>query len=200
MSAGGAHRLAAVLAIVALAMDAVALALLVLNLAEPTFVPLESYDVESLVLGATYPIVGWMIASRRRENPIGWIFLVVGLSQAVGAFCRWYATHGLVTDPGSLPIADVASWVAIWAWVPGYTLLLLLLLLFPDGRLPSRRWRPVLWVAAAAFALMLAPIAIAAWAYRGPALAAGARPDPALDSSIAIAFTLVTSACATRST
>ena len=190
MSAGGPRRLAAVLAIVALAMEAVALALLVPNLAEPMFVRLGLNGVGNLVLGATYPIVGWMIASRRRENPIGWIFLVVGLSQAVEAFCGQYATYGLVTDPDSLPLADVASWAAIWAWVPGYTLMLLLVLLFPDGHLPSRRWQPVLWVAAAAFVLMLVPFAIVAWAYRGLALVAAVPPDPALDDSVAIAFTL----------
>jgi hypothetical protein len=189
MSAGGARRLAAVLAIVALAMEAVALALLVPNLAEPTFGPL-GLVVGSLVLGATYPLVGWMIASRRRENPIGWIFLVVGLSQAVEALGGQYARYGLVTDPGSLLLADVASWVGIWAWVPGNILMLVLVLLFPDGHLPSRRWQPVLWVAAAAFALMFAPLAIAAWAYRGPALVAVPKIDPALDNSLAIAFTL----------
>ena len=190
MSAGGYRRLAAVLAIVALGMDAVALALLGPNLAEPTFGPL-GFVVGSLVLGATYPIVGWMIASRRHGNPIGWIFLVVGLSQAVEALCGQWARYGLVTNPGSLLLADVASWVGIWVWVPGNTLMLVLVLLFPDGRLPSRRWQPVLWVAAAALVLMLAPIAIAAWAYRGPTLVAVPKIDPALDNSIAIAFTLM---------
>src|SRR4029077_15081364 len=77
---------------------------------------------------------------------------------------------GVRVSPGSLPFADLASWVAIWAWAPGFTFLLTLsLLLFPDGRPPSDRWRPVVWASFVMMALLLFPMAIASWPYRGVA-------------------------------
>jgi hypothetical protein len=84
-----------------------------------------------------------------------------------------------------LPFADVTAWISTLAWVPAWTLVVLLLLLYPEGRLPSRRWRPILWIAAASAALMLVPSAIAEWPYRGPALLADAWPSsPALDIAL----------------
>ena len=100
--------------------------------------------IGGLNLIVLYLIVGWLVASRRSDNPIGWVFLAIGLSLAVEVFASLGTIYGLVTAPGSLPLADVLSWVAVWAWVPGFTLLVTFsLLLFPDGRLPSPRWRPV---------------------------------------------------------
>ena len=98
------------------------------------------------MLGTIYPILGWLIATRRPENRIGWMFLVIGLSQAASGFVSEYAIYGLLTRPGALPIAEIAAWIGVWVWVPGFVLLFVTILLFPDGRLPSRRWRPVLWV------------------------------------------------------
>jgi signal transduction histidine kinase len=63
------------------------------------------------------------------------------------------------------------SWVSVWAWPPGILLLFtFLLLLFPDGRLPSPRWRPVAWLSGFALVLMVVPVAIAGWPIRGPLL------------------------------
>jgi hypothetical protein len=176
------------MALVALATVATSFVLLIPNLATPTFPILGVNGVGGLVLGLTYPIVGWLIASRRPENPIGWIFLVVGLSQSADALSGEYSWYGLMTDPGSLPLSDVASWVAVWAWVPGFTLLFLLVLLFPDGRLPSRRWRPVVWVAAAGSVLALVPWAAASWAYRGVAILTAT--DLPADDAVAMANTV----------
>ena len=104
---------------------------------------LDAFTVGGIVLGATYGFVGWVIASRRPENAIGWVFLVVGMSQAIDPFASAYSTYGLAVMPGSLPFADVMAWVALWVWAPGFTLLVTLaVLLFPDGRPPSPRWRP----------------------------------------------------------
>jgi hypothetical protein len=73
--------------------------------------------------------------------------------------------------PGSLPFAAELSWVALWAWAPGFTLLLTVsILLFPDGRLPSPRWRPVVVASLGVIALLVVPVAIVAWPYRGEAL------------------------------
>ena len=171
MSANWPRRaLAAVMAVTSLAMLSVSIVLLIPNAAGRPVSDFGPTGVVGLVVSATYPMVGWLIASRRPENRIGWIFLVAGLSQSLEALSAQYAVYGLVTDPGSLPLADFASWVSVWAWVPGFLMLGILILLFPDGELPSPRWRPVLWIAGLAFLLMLVPEAVAAWPYRGPLL------------------------------
>src|SRR5438046_91116 len=61
-----------------------------------------------------------------------------------------YATYTLVTAPGSLPAGRAVAWIDRWAIMPTLSIPILLFLLFPDGRVPSRRWRPVLWLACAA--------------------------------------------------
>ena len=177
MSAGTSRRIAALLAIWALAMESVSLVIMAMNGSAADLRELGFNGVGGIVLGATYPVVGWVLASRRPENPIGWIFLVIGVSQAGTALLGQYAAYGLQTRPGTVPLADIASWVGVWSWVPGFVLLLVVILVFPDGSLPSRRWRPVLWLAGIAGFLLLVPNAIAAWGYRGVELLGNAEPD-----------------------
>jgi hypothetical protein len=131
----------------------------------------DTTTFSGLSLGATYAVVGLLVAWRRPENVIGWVFLTVGLWQAVDTFAGLAATYGVLLVPGSVPAADVLAWIAIWAWVPGFVpLLTFSLLLFPDGHLPSPRWRPVAWLSFVAMALLAIPVALAAWPYRGVAL------------------------------
>jgi hypothetical protein len=138
------------------------------------------------VLGVTFPVVGWVIATKRPDNRIGWIFLGVGLSQALATFAGQYATVGLLAMPGSLPAADVMAWLNTWVWAPGFALLLTAtVLLFPDGHPPSRRWRVVLWVSATAVALLVLPIAVMGWPDRGadllgPGPSMGATANPTI--------------------
>jgi len=153
---------------------------LLLLLPAPTeeLAQLGTTSAGGFVLGATFPVVGWLVASKRPANPMGWIFLGVGLSQALDTFASQYAIVGLQTVPGSLPAADVMSWIASWVWAPGFALLMTAtVLLFPDGRPPSPRWRPVLWAAGLAVVLLAFPIAIIAWPSRGVALL-GSGPGP----------------------
>lgn len=89
----------------------------------------------------TLPTVGALIASRRPENPIGWIFCAIGLLFILQAFTQGYAYYTLVTRPGALLGGLAMAWVASWVSTPAMGLLLFVLLLFPDGRLPSARWR-----------------------------------------------------------
>jgi hypothetical protein len=98
-------------------------------------------------------LVGSVITIRRPRNAIGWIFCASGLLWAVGAAADGYAAYGLGSPRVSLPGAEVMAWLGSWTWAPPLGVLLtFLFLLFPDGRLPSRRWRPVAWLAAAATA------------------------------------------------
>ena len=139
---------------------------------------LDALALNQLVLGVMYGIVGWIVASRRSENPIGWVFLVIALSQTVESFAGIASSYGLVLVPGSIPLADIWSWVSVWAWAPGFTLFVTFsLLLFPDGHLPSRRWRPVAWLSVLMLFLQMVPIAVLAWPLRGIALMNAAEPD-----------------------
>lgn len=93
-------------------------------------------------------LVGGLVASRRPRNPVGWIVLGHAFFFTLGEFSRQYAIYGLLTEPGSLPLARALASPPYWAWFPGLMLALSFLpLCFPDGRLASPRWRPVAWLA-----------------------------------------------------
>jgi hypothetical protein len=96
----------------------------------------------------TFALVGAVVASRRPRNAIGWLLIAEGLSWTLALFCQGYAVFALYTRPGSLALPELAATVVASIWVPAIMLLPLLFLLFPDGRPPSARWRPVLWLAA----------------------------------------------------
>jgi hypothetical protein len=91
-----------------------------------------------------FPIVGALIASRRPRNPIGWICLASGLLFMLLAITDSYSIYG-VARPGSVPFPVAVGTIGNqWLWIPAVGLLgIYLILLFPDGRLPSRRWRPL---------------------------------------------------------
>jgi hypothetical protein len=95
---------------------------------------------------SAYATVGAVVASRRPRNPIGWVFLGVGVLTAIGSLGESYS-EATFSRPGPLsPAALLAAWTQIWYWYPLLaTSTFLPLLLFPSG-LPSRRWRPVLWL------------------------------------------------------
>ncbi len=103
-------------------------------------------SVGSLLGGAlflTFPIVGALIASRHPHNPIGWICLADGLLWMFLGMTDVYSVYGVV-QPGSVPFPVVLSGINNWLWVPAVGLPgTYLLLLFPDGEVPSRKWRPL---------------------------------------------------------
>jgi hypothetical protein len=108
-----------------------------------------------------FTIVGALIASRRPENPIGWICLVAGLFWTLIALDDQYTAYGLATT-GVVPFPAAVVALSQWLWVPPVGLLsIYLILFFPDGRLPSRRWRPLAWFSGAVMALVSLAIALA---------------------------------------
>jgi hypothetical protein len=130
---------------VSLALAAVGLLLLVLG-AEHPGVPVFEEWAEDAVVAVGFSTVGAIVAPRfPARNPIGWLFCALGLVGAVLLFCGEYAAYSLVAQQGSLPVGEVAAWVVAWLWVVHSGLFAFLGLLFPDGRLPSPRWRPFAW-------------------------------------------------------
>jgi hypothetical protein len=99
----------------------------------------------------TFTTVGAVVASRRPENPIGWIFCAGGLVLSITVCAENYSEYALNASTGSLPGVQYAAWIASWTLAP--TLLLVAtmsFLLFPDGKLSSREWGFVAWTAVVA--------------------------------------------------
>ena len=107
--------------------------------------------------------VGALVASRRPQNPIGWILLGAGVVMSLVGLAEGYGVYALYTDPGGLPGAETAAWLTAWLFVaPLFATPAVLLLLFPDGRLLGPRWRLVVWltiatIGAAAFDAAVSP-------------------------------------------
>ena len=110
-------------------------------------------NVSGQVVNLAVPVVGFVLASRRPANRIGWLFLTAGLVLALEAFGAQYGMRALVAAPGSLPAGRAFAWFANWLGVFPLVLLAFVFLLFPTGHLRSRRWRPAAWSMAAVFAL-----------------------------------------------
>src|SRR5215211_7212528 len=106
------------------------------------------------IIGA--PILGGLIASRRPENPYGWLWLGFGLGLALQQLAEPYAAYALVVEPGSLPTPRTISHVLGLGGPVALSLAPFLLRLFPTGRLPSRRWRTLAWIAAISGVALLA--------------------------------------------
>jgi hypothetical protein len=102
----------------------------------------------------SFPIVGALIASHQPRNAIGWIMLAVGAASALDGVLVAYSDFGLTIDKGSVPRPDIALALASPIWVPIIGLPgTFLILLFPDGRLPSPAWRRWAWLCAIALIL-----------------------------------------------
>jgi signal transduction histidine kinase len=103
------------------------------------------------VANLAVPVVGFVLASRRPGNRVGWLLLVGSLALGLGGFVSAYALHALVADPGSLPAGRAFAWLSNWIWVIPIAVLAFVFLLFPTGRLRARRWRPAAWFVGGAF-------------------------------------------------
>ncbi|HEX2980974.1 MAG TPA: hypothetical protein VHO48_11970, partial [Anaerolineaceae bacterium] len=105
------------------------------------------------LITAGFAVMGALVTSRHPRNPIGWIFLVVSGLFALSALVSVW-TMNKITRSSTLD--QVAFWLDAWLWIPATFLpWTFVLLIFPDGRLPSSRWRVVAWAAAAGLAATL---------------------------------------------
>jgi hypothetical protein len=128
-----------------LVLTALGLVFLALNRSHPG-VPVFEFAFRATVITASCSSVGVVIASRRPAHPIGWLFGALGLLSGVHLFAGEYAVYALVVEGGAPPGGRVSAWITCWLWVPINALLVFVALLFPDGKLPSPRWRPVAWL------------------------------------------------------
>jgi|SRR5215211_3960072 len=102
-------------------------------------------------IALVFSAVGALIASRRPGNAIGWLFLGAGVAAGVAALAGSYADYWVEARDGPALLGKTAALYGDLSWIPWILVpSTFLLLLFPDGRLLSRRWRPVAWCAAAA--------------------------------------------------
>jgi hypothetical protein len=104
-------------------------------------------ELTSLAVG--YSVIGAIIASRLPSQPIGWMCCAIGLIAAVDHFAGEYSLYALLALPHPLPGGRAMLWLQGWFWMLFVGLIVFLLLLFPTGRLPNRRWRPFAWVSVA---------------------------------------------------
>ena len=147
MSTRAAAWLAWALLVLSFALTVSSLWLLVLNLSHPG-VHIYDFWVESPLAAMGFSTVGAVVASRiPPDNPIGWLFCMVGLLFAATHFTAEYAIYTLLAEPGSLlPAGEAAAWLNSWLWVLQLGCIVFVVLLFPDGRLPSRSWRWFAWL------------------------------------------------------
>ena len=103
-------------------------------------------DVTNSLAFLALATVGAIVASRLPRNPLGWIYCASAILTGSQELLTEYSHYVSYTRPGLLLGGVFSMWVANWVWAPGFSLLLVFsFLLFPDGHLPSRRWRPVMW-------------------------------------------------------
>lgn len=100
-----------------------------------------------------FPAVGVVVSWKRPENPIGWIFIAIGFGIVVSVFAAEYAGRAIYVQ-WEHPAVELAAWIGSWTWfIASGLALTFAVLLFPDGRLPGPRWRPVAWLAAGVIGL-----------------------------------------------
>ena len=110
--------------------------------------------VGNFLLTLALTATGLVIATHRPHNPIGWLYCAAGLCQGLGILTGAYGAYALVTRHGTLPAGTWVIWVSTWIWALGLLPVGTFgFLLFPDGRLPSPRWRPVAWAIGLAIGL-----------------------------------------------
>jgi hypothetical protein len=164
MSRRTAFWLAWSLCTLSIALTGFALLLVVLGRSSPNAYVFEWLPGNAIVIDA---IVGAIIASRRPENPVGWLVCLSSVVVSTSTFASQYAIEALLVWPGSLPAGEVAAWVAAWLLPLMIGFQIAYLSLFPTGRLPSRRWRTLAWLTLAFVLLGAFLAAFASDAYMG---------------------------------
>jgi hypothetical protein len=128
-----------------LVLTAISVILLSLNYSNTT-TQVYGYWPESIVIPIGFSIIGAIIASRLPANPLGWLFCAAASVSAVAHLSGEYAIYALMAQPDTLPAGKALAWLTSWVWILFIGCIALSLLLFPDGRLPGRRWAWLAWL------------------------------------------------------
>jgi hypothetical protein len=148
MSARAVSWLAWSVCALSLALTALSLLLLALNLSHPN-TPIFGAWLDSTLSALSYAPVGALIASRHPANPVGWLLCLYGLVISISNFTAQYATFALLAQPDSLPGGEAMAWIVSWILPIINGLTVFYIVLFPTGKLPSRRWRWLGWLTVA---------------------------------------------------
>ena len=132
----------------ALALTALSLFLLALNHSQPN-THLYAPWLDNTLTAISFAPVGALIASRHPANPVGWVLCLFGLVISFSHFCAQYSIYALLAQPDSLPAGQALAWIVSWLLPIIIGLTVFYILLFPTGRLPSRRWRALAWLTVA---------------------------------------------------
>jgi signal transduction histidine kinase len=128
------------------------------------------------LLAIEFGIVGALILRRHPHNAIGWLAVIGGFCAVLSGFAGAYAGYSL-THSNLLPAGGFAVWLRGWLWYPALCFLLILVpTLFPDGRLPSGRWRPIVWAVAAGTVAQLVWVSLSQLMFGGVPNADGPWP------------------------
>jgi len=148
MSERAASRLAWSLCGVCVALTAAGTVFSILNWSQPREGEFSAqFDLLLAISLVAFPVVGALVASRHPENSIGWLFCAVGVPFGLSGVAHGWGVYALFVEPGALPGADVAAWLANWLFLPPlFAIPPLLFMLFPDGRPLTRRWWPAVWL------------------------------------------------------
>ena len=130
-------------------MSLTALGYLVIALNLSLDAPVYFYWLEPTTIAIGYSMIGAIIASRLPDHPISWICCAIGSLAAVEHFSSEYAIYALLAHPEALAGGNVMLWLCNWVWIVMFGLIVYLILLFPNGRLPSSRWRWFAWLSVA---------------------------------------------------
>ena len=120
----------------------------------------------TVVIAVAFPFTGALIASRHPRNSVGWLMIGAALFDILSTESHEYAVHALRIEPGSWPGGAFASWISAWSWVPLVAMGTLLVMLLPNGRPASKRWRWLIYVTVADTTLLTIGF-MAMWRYRG---------------------------------
>ncbi len=137
------------------------------DLASPLVQALE--DLAFVAVG----MLGLRVVLRQPTNAVGWWIMAAGISFPVEGLAAEFRQFG-ENRWGAVPVVLAAGWVARWIWILASFNIPFLLLLYPDGHLPSRRWRPVLWLAVSVVVVAFVAMAV----YTEPDAVAGDLPNP----------------------
>jgi hypothetical protein len=148
-----------------IALTALALVLLILIRAHPGIHVFDFWLGNSLVVIDV--TVGAIVASRRPENPVGWLLCLSGVATSTSSFTSQYAIYALLARPDSLPAGEAMAWIASWTLPIMNGVQVFYLMLFPTGRLPSRHWRWLAWLTVAYVLVGVLTAAFSPGAYLG---------------------------------